>query len=132
MYEDTIFYLTKGMKHLKNEQYEKATSSYSLAEAYLPIIFNIKNISKLVSRNYTICRYISSDEFKITINKNEFSQKLIQATEYIIKLIKTQFNDVHKIKTIHSELQYYVSVVGEIERINENSAWGKIVKDIIS
>lgn len=126
MYEESSNYIKLSVSKLREGDISCASTNASMAEAYLPIIDSEKN--RVVSRFVTAVTSLDSEDYEYD---NSCVEHLAQIGEKLAEDIQKDDFSVQKYtKSIRNVLEN-IELVGDVERVPEDSAWGRMARNII-
>lgn len=126
MYQESSECIRSAVSNIKEGNIEIGQRDISLAEAKLPIEKSRKNT--IVSRYVTIFSFLYKDRYEYDDEAVEviaaIGEKLSQ------EITNDEFNDKELASEIR-EARRLFTIKGDVQRASENSAWGKIVRDML-
>lgn len=127
--------LSAGLSALEQGDYAEAVSAISVMEAYLPIEETpaARTINRAASRYVSEVSKLTNESYEYESSQDEFVRALQEAgaclRECMAEGDETLADDV---ETAVRAAATHVELTETPDRLPEDSAWGKMVSDIIS
>lgn len=127
MFEDSRIYIEDVIQNLENKNLERADANVSMMEAHLPMDKEAQSTNRIVSR-YTTLVYQYCDE---DYNTPESARNRLLDASQSVKSLMNQETEESEVSEQLREIQRGFEFIGEAERVDEDSAWGKIVTSML-
>lgn len=133
-YSESIQYLQNCLTLISNSEYEEGSREAGMMEAYLPIDDSeiVEDINTVAGRFVTRVSYLSDEKYSFSGERERFIENLLVAGNVLVEAMKSGYTtELEDAMEALVDAERCVEIDGEIERVPENSSWGRIVADYL-
>lgn len=130
MFDESIEFLNSATQNLESGNLEEASKNISMMESYLPV-GRYEGTNRLCSRYAEIFSSFCDEDHRVKGSEDDFKSKLIKVSKLLKMKMKGENTDNNSITTILNNLQDRLVYTGRIEKLEEDSALGDMMRSIL-